>query len=194
MGCFISDRLVFMILSLFRIFSHFEIENGSRHVLHLNLSFVHVFLKLFLSLLFIIDRPIIIRKSLLLEKKGYGLLAEWYCGARVRTFASLRNFRFQNRRHGWIKSHTIRWHRLGLNLWEELGEISHGLQRQVAPLRHISAKLRLVLSRCQLSRLIDPHLASAADWNRDLLVAQARWWQELLYSLNGGAIGRADSI
>ena len=76
MGCFISDRLAFIILSLFRIFSHFEIENGSRHVLHLNLSFVHVFLKLFLSLLFIIDRPIIIRELLLLEKKGYGLLAE----------------------------------------------------------------------------------------------------------------------
>ena len=76
MGSFIIDRLVFMILSLFRIISHFEIENGSRHVLHLNLSFVHVFLKLFLSLLFIIDRPIIIRELLLLEKKGYGLLAE----------------------------------------------------------------------------------------------------------------------
>ena len=98
MGCFICDGLVFIILSLLRNFSHFEIENGSVHIRQHNLAFIHVFLKLPLSLFFNIDRlVVVIREPLLLEEEGYGLLAEVYGGARVRTSASLRHLRFMNR-------------------------------------------------------------------------------------------------
>ena len=59
-------RLDFIIFSLLEVFSHFEIENGSRHCLNQDLASIHVLLELFLSLLFIIDGPSIIREPLFL--------------------------------------------------------------------------------------------------------------------------------